>query len=152
MSDSIYRIPHHDEAELATLGALLIDNEAMSIVSKLLCPEDFHSAANRYIYIAMQTLFRRKEDIDLITLANELRSMAAIDTAGSGLAYISRLTSAAPTSANVEYYARIVQAASIRRRLIDISKEIIERANDDSTEVREIIAEAKNRLDKVIIE
>jgi replicative DNA helicase len=136
---------HHDEAELATLGAILLDGEALPAISHLLRPEDFYRTAHQRIYEALLALFDRGQSVDLITLADELRSRGSLEQCG-GLATISRLTSAVPTSANVEYYARIVQAAAIRRSLSRISQEIIARAHDDSVEVRQIMEEAERKI------
>ena len=136
---------HHDEAELATLGAILLDGEALPAISHLLRPEDFYRTAHQRIYEALLALFDRGQSVDLITLADELRSRGSLEQCG-GLATISRLTSAVPTSANVEYYARIVQAAAIRRSLARISQEIIARAHDDSAEVRQIMEEAERKI------
>jgi replicative DNA helicase len=136
---------HHDEAELAVLGAILLDGEALPAVSHLLRPEDFYRTAHQRIYEALLALFDRGQSVDLITLADELRSRGNLEQCG-GLANVSRLTSAVPTSANVEYYARIVQAAAIRRSLARISQEIIARAHDDSVEVPQIVEEAERKI------
>lgn len=136
---------HHDEAEQAVLGALLLDGEALPAVSHLLRPEDFYRSTHQRIYEALLALFDRGQSVDLITLADELRSRGTLEQCG-GLAYVSRLTSAVPTSANVEYYARIVQAAAIRRSLARISQEIIARAHDDSVEVPQIVEEAERKI------
>jgi len=135
----------HDEAEQAVLGALLLDGEALPAVSHLLRPEDFYRSPHQRIYEALLALFDRGQSVDLITLADELRSRGTLEQCG-GLAYVSRLTSAVPTSANVEYYARIVQAAAIRRSLARISQEIIARAHDDSVEVPQIVEEAERKI------
>jgi replicative DNA helicase len=136
---------HNDEAEVATLGAILIDPEALPAVSPLLRAEDFYKSAHQRIYEALFALFDRGQSVDLITLADELRARGALEQCG-GVAAISRLTSAVPTSANIEYYARIVQAASIRRSLHRISQEIIAQSHDDSKEIRVILEEAERRI------
>ena len=136
---------HNDDAEAATLGAMLIDAEALPAVSHLLRPEDFYHAANQRIYEALLALFDRGQSVDLITLADELRSRGTLEHCG-GPAGISRLTSAVPTSANVEYYARIVQGCAVRRSLARISQEIVARAHDDSAEIRQIVEEAERRI------
>src|SRR5208337_951533 len=100
--------------------------------------EDFYKGAHQRIYEAILSLFDRGQSIDLITLAEELRSRGALEQCG-GAAYVSSLTSAVPTSANVEYYARIVQAASIRRTLARVSQEIISRDHDESAEISIIL-------------
>ena len=111
--------PHNDDAEVATLGALLLDSEALATVIRYLRPEDFYKSAHRRVYQAILNLFDRNEAIDLITLTEELKNTSLLDGCG-GPAYISRLTSAVPTSANVRYYAQIVQDCSVRRSLARI--------------------------------
>ncbi len=136
---------HNEEAEIATLGAVLIDAEALPAIIPLLRPEDFYRGAHQRIYEAVLALFDRGQSIDLITLSDELRARGTLELCGGG-AYVSRLTSAVPTSANVEYYARIVQAGSIRRTLARVSQEIISRAHDESSEISVILEDAERRI------
>ena len=138
---------HNEEAEIATLGAVLIDAEALPTIIPLLRAEDFYRGAHQRIYEAVLALFDRGQSIDLITLTDELRSRGTLELCGGG-AYISRLTSAVPTSANVEFYARIVQAGSIRRSLARVSQEIISRAHDESSEISVILEDAEDLLVK----
>ena len=137
--------PHNIDAEVATLGALLLDPEALSTVLRYLRADDFYRAAHRKVYQAILALFDRNEAIDLITLCDELGRVGELEACG-GMARISQLTSAVPTSANVEYYARIVQALSMRRELQRIAASIIADSFDDSREVRIIIEEAERRI------
>jgi replicative DNA helicase len=136
---------HNEEAELATLGAILIDPEALPAVSHLLRAEDFYKTAHQKIYEALLSLFDRGQSVDLITLAEELKTQGSLEQCG-GMASISRLTSAVPTSANIEYYARIIQGASIRRSLNRISQEIMAQARDDTKEIRIILEEVERRI------
>ena len=55
------------------------------------------------------SLFNKGETLDLITITDELRNQGELDSAG-GLGYVSTLTDATPTSANVTYYAGIVRS------------------------------------------
>ena len=137
--------PHNLDAEVATLGALLLDPEALSTVLRYLRADDFYRPAHRKIYEAILALFDRNEAVDLITLCDELGRAGELEACG-GTAQISQLTSAVPTSANVEYYARIVQAMSMRRELQRIAAAIIADSFDDAQEVRYIIEEAERRI------
>ena len=137
--------PHNIDAEVATLGALLLDPEALSTVLRYLRADDFYRGAHRKVYQAILALFDRNEAIDLITLCDELGRVGELEACG-GMARVSQLTSAVPTSANVEYYARIVQALSMRRELQRIAASIIADSFDDSREVRYIIEEAERRI------
>jgi replicative DNA helicase len=137
--------PHNDDAELATLGALLLDSEALSTVVRYLRPEDFYKTAHQRIYQGILNLFDRNEAIDLITLTGELKNNDLLEACG-GAAYISRLTSVVPTAANVRYYAQIVQDCSIRRNLGRIAGKIVSDAHDEAQEVRLIIEEAERQI------
>ena len=66
--------PHNEEAEKATIGALLIDSEALSTVLLYLRPADFYRTAHNKIFQAIIDLFQKGEVVDLITITNELRS------------------------------------------------------------------------------
>ncbi len=137
--------PHNEEAEEATLGALLLDSEALTTVLKYLRADDFYKTANKKIFQAIINLFNRSEAIDLITVTDELRAQGDLESSG-GAGYISKLTSIVPTSANVEYYAQIVQACSIRRNLTRIASKIVSQAHDESLEIGYIIEEAERQI------
>lgn len=137
--------PHNNDAEIATLGAILLDPEALGQVLGHLRPSDFYRNAHARIFEAVLALYERGEEIDLITLTQELRTRSALEGVG-GAGYVSSLTSAVPTSANVEYYARIVRGGSVRRRLLRIANEIIAEAYDDSKESRVIVEEAERKI------
>ena len=137
--------PHNEEAEEATLGALLLDSEALTTVLRYLRAGDFYKSANQKIFQAIINLFNRNEAIDLITVTDELKAQGNLDAVG-GAAYISRLTSVVPTSANVEYYAQIVQACSVRRNLTRIASKIVSQAHDESLDIGYIIEEAERQI------
>jgi replicative DNA helicase len=136
---------HNDEAEVATLGALLIDAEALPAILPLVRPEDFYKTAHQRIYESILSLYERGQTVDLITLTEEMRAKGVLESCG-GTAYIARLTSAVPSSANVEFYARIVQSTSIRRTLSRVSQEIIAQSHDDGSEISVILEEAERRI------
>lgn len=137
--------PHNEEAERATLGALLLDPEALATVLRYLRADDFYRRANRVIFQAIVNLFQRGDVIDLITLTESLRSSGDLSAVGSS-GYVTSLTSAVPTSANVEYYARIVRDSSVRRTMVRIASEIVSTAHDESLESRYIIEEAERKI------
>jgi replicative DNA helicase len=140
--------PHNDEAEVATLGALLLDPESIAVVIRYLRADDFYKSAHKKIYQSILDLFSRGEAIDIITLTEELKTKEMLESSG-GAAYISELTSEVPTSANVEYYAKIVQNLSIRRKLARISSGIIASSFEESVDTRLIIENAEREIFKI---
>ncbi|MDP3179540.1 MAG: replicative DNA helicase, partial [Spirochaetaceae bacterium] len=137
--------PHNAEAEQACLGAVLLDPESLPNVLRYLRPDDFYVNSNREVFAGIVSLYEKGQKADLITLSDELRLLGTLDRAG-GTGYVANLTSVTPSSANVEYYARIVQETSIRRNLLRLSADVSAKAFDDSTESSIILDEAQARI------
>lgn len=139
--------PHNDEAERAALGAVLINfkPEVLDTVQRHVRSEDFYKTAHQIIFAAISELFNKGEAVDILTLTNELSHRGDLEKAG-GPGYVTGLTSAVPTSANVEYYAKIVKEMSIRRTLIDISGKITVNAHSETRECGEILEEAEKYI------
>lgn len=127
------------------MGAVLLDPDSVQSVLKYLRAEDFYVNANRDIFAAIISLYEKSQKADLITLTDELKSLGTLDRAG-GPAYVSGLTSVTPSSANVEYYARIVQETSVRRSLIRLSAELNAKARDEGIESNLVLDEAQARI------
>ncbi len=137
--------PHNDEAEQATLGAILLDGDVLSTVFRFLRADDFYQVSHQKIFSSIVDLFNRGETIDLLTLTEALASAGNLEACG-GAAYVSFLTDQVPTSANVEYYARIVKDRSVRRRLLRISRELSSQALEETTDTRVLIEEAEQHI------
>jgi replicative DNA helicase len=137
--------PHNSEAEQAVLGAVLLDPDSVPAILKYLRAEDFYVNANRDVFAGIVSLYEKGQKADLITLTDELKSLGTIDHAG-GPGYIAGLTTVTPSSANVEYYARIVQETSVRRNLIKLSAELNTKARDEAVESSLVLDEAQARI------
>ena len=137
--------PHNDDAERAVIGATLIDESAVTIAQEYLRPDDFYSSRHRKIFEAVLSLFNKGTRPDLLTLSGELEKAGKLEESG-GNDYIASLTHAVPSSANVEYYAQVVQKCSLRRNLIQISGEAGSRAYDETAEPRLLLEETQQKL------
>ncbi len=137
--------PHNDEAEQATLGALLLDDDAISTAVRFLRPADFYNNANQRIFQVIINLFNKGKKADIITVVEELRRLGELDVAG-GPAYIASLPAVVPTSANIEYYAKTVQDHAIRRALISLASSVSAKSFDETREGRMILEEAQQAI------
>lgn len=118
MTEDSIVLPHNIEAEQACLGACLIDPEAIDRVSESLDgPGDFYREAHQEIWMAIEALAQRHQNIDLITTFNELRERGKLEMCG-GAAYLDMLTAMVQSSAHVTSYARIVADRALERRLM----------------------------------
>ncbi|MCC6145208.1 MAG: hypothetical protein IT368_15485, partial [Candidatus Hydrogenedentes bacterium] len=122
--------PQNIEAERSVLGAMLINNDVIGTAVEILrdaADEVFYVAAHQHIYSAIVELFRKNQPVDSITLVHQLTSTGTLEDVG-GVPYIADLTGAVPTSANVEYYAKIVLETAVLRKLITTCSRVVAEA------------------------
>ncbi len=123
-----YRVPPHNfEAEMALLGALLSNNRAYDRISEFLLPEHFADARHGKIYDAIKRLVEMGQVADPITLKNLFESDGALDDIG-GADYLARLAASVVTIINTEDYGRTIFDRHLRRALIAIGEDIVNRA------------------------
>lgn len=133
------RIPPHDtDAEIAVLGALLIDREAALLSTELLKPEYFYTDANKEIFEGMQQLYEERKPIDIVTLTSTLKTRKVFDRVG-GASYITSLANAVPTAANIEHYASILREKYLRRSLITLAGSMTEQAFTEDEEAPQVL-------------
>lgn len=140
------RMPPQDIlAEQSVLGAIFIDEGKLVFVREYIEAEDFFKHAHRLIFAAMVALSERNEAIDATTMRNYLANHGDLENIG-GLAYLAEVINSVPTSANAEYYAKIVSEKSNLRKLIERLTDSINQAYDGSDDSDTIIANAEKAL------
>lgn len=143
---TIERLPPHSlEAEEALLGSLLIDPDAIFDITVFLRPDAFYRNQNKWVYDAILSLSDRREPLDLITLTEELRRREQLEEIG-GEAYIISLINAVPTAINAVSYGRLIEAASIRRKMIGAASSIANLAYDEAEDINIVIDRAEQTL------
>ncbi len=138
-------MPQSPDAEKAILGAILINNHAFYRVIGTIDTEDFFKDAHRTIFATMRTMAERSQEIEPLTLKEELAKHALLDQVG-GIAYVSALLDSVPDVANVERYARIVKEKSMLRRLIVMGNSVMRAALDAPSEPGEVLNIAEKTL------
>lgn len=141
-SDALKVPPHDVQAEKSVLGAILIDPSAMNLVAEFLKSEHFYLPEHQSIYSSMLTLFEKQQPVDLITLQSELKKDGALKKIG-GASFLSDLINTVPTSAYVEYYGQIVKSHYVKRKLIELSSRMVEKAFDEKGDVKKLLDEAE---------
>ena len=117
-------MPQNIDAEEAILGAILVNPSCMNKIVENLSPESFYKPAHRYVYEAMLQLYNGEDKIDIVSVSDVLNINQKLELVG-GRAFINDLSYKTITTANVEYYARIVQEKAIKRSLINAGSEIV---------------------------
>jgi len=137
--------PQAPDVEEAVLGGMLIDHDAASIALQILKPDDFYKPANKYIFDTIQKLYERNNPLDLLTVENELKDRELLDSCG-GTAYLSQLTRAVSSAANIEYHAQIIVEKAIKRNLILTCTEIIKDGYDSGSDPFDLLDRAEQHI------
>lgn len=130
--------PQNIEAEQSVIGAVLLENEALAKALEILRPADFYYESHRQIFQCMIELFEKSEPTDLITITEILKRKNKLEEAG-GASYLADLSEKIPTSANIEYYAKIVKEKAVLRNLIHSATEIVSKASAAHENVEDIL-------------
>lgn len=137
--------PQNIEAEQSTLGAMLLEKEAIVRVTEFLTADDFYKESHRVIFDTIVELVDKGEPVDLITLTEALRQKGQLDKVG-GASYLAFLSNCVATAANVEYHGKIVVEKATLRFMISNATKIVESGFQASQDVDEILDEAEKLI------
>lgn len=142
------RMPFSLEAEQSVLGSIMIDPSCMDTVATLISRDDFYLPEHAEIFSAMQSMYLKSRNIDVVTLIDELVISGAYDEAG-GNNYLKVIAEAVPTAVNAVDYAKIVRDRAILRQLIEAGEEIAEAAYAGDDEAEHLIEYAESKVFRI---
>ncbi len=137
--------PHSVDAEEAVLGSILINPDAYYEVAPFLQAEDFFIVRNAWVWEAITRLHERGEQIDYVTVVEELRQQGRLEEIG-GAAYITHLINHTPSSIYAETYGRIVERAALRRRMLTAASTIARLAQQEDSDINDVIDQSEAAL------
>jgi len=138
-------IPHSREAEEAVVGAVLINPEVYYDVAQFLQADDFYIHRHKWIWEAFTRLHEQRTPVDMLTLSEEIDRVDQLAELG-GPAYLTALINQVPSSLNAESYGRIVEAHSIRRKMINAANQIASLAYNEESLVDTVMDEAEKAV------
>ena len=110
--------PHNLDAEKSVLGSVFIKPAAFDEIATTLQVDDFFLPAHREIFDAMLALDQRRQPLDVIAVADELKTRGMLPRLEGGESYLLALANAVPTAENSAHYGRLVKEKATLRRLI----------------------------------
>ncbi|MCR5504982.1 MAG: replicative DNA helicase [Elusimicrobiaceae bacterium] len=138
--------PQALDAEMALLGSMMIEQDALERAISIVSVEHFYKTAHQKIFTAMKNLAVKDKAVDLITLTEELKKQGFLAEIG-GERYLADLMSKVSTAAHVEHYAKIVYDTAMLRELIKISTSTVENCYKNAEqEPSNLIDEAQAKL------
>lgn len=124
---------YDEEVEKTILYYLIFEEEEISLKE-----EDFFITKNKQIYKAIRELKRKKEEINIISIKNQIKSKDDVDV----LKYISTIAENKYES-SLDYAYKELKRLSKKRSLLKINKEILEDINKNNIEDIDIYIEKK---------
>lgn len=137
--------PHSIDAEKSTLGALLIDKDAIIKVADVVSADDFYVPANAIVFDAVIELYNKRIPIDTLTVTAFLEDKNKLDLIG-GSSYLISLTNEVPTATHVYQYAIIVKHKATLRKLLKAGHQITALGYEESKEIEELLEDAEKSL------
>ena len=134
------------EAEQCVLACILIDGGCISRVLDKLKLEYFFNEVNRHIYSIMVMMFTSAQPIDVITVLEAAKKERVFPTEEEIKKYLGDIAQLLPTTANLESYAKIIEEKYYVRSLMNVASEIIENANSNYEDVRNLLDSAEQRI------
>jgi replicative DNA helicase len=140
--------PQNLEAEMAVLGSMLIDDEAISLTIEAINKDSFYKNSHRKIFEVISNLYNANKAVDLITLTDELKRAGILDEVG-GVSFLTGLVNSVPTAANIKHYVSIVREKEILRTLINSSTKIISLCHENEGNIDELVDTAERLVFEV---
>ena len=142
------RMPFSLEAEQSLLGSILINPNCLDDIAPLLSNADFYMPEHSEIYSAMQSMYLKSKNIDVVTLIEELVQSGTYDEAG-GREYLKLIAEAVPAAVNAKDYAKIVRDKAILRQLIGAGEDIAEAAYTGDDEAENLVEYAESKIFRI---
>ncbi len=124
--------PQSIEAEENVLGAMMVNPLVLPRTIEILKPEMFYDPAHTEIFSSIVDLFNSQRPVDIVTVSEDLNSKNKLKLVG-GRTKISSLAVNVVTTANAEYYAKIVAEKASLRDLINAGSDIVEMAYEEGS-------------------
>ncbi len=140
--------PQNLDAEMAVLGSMLLDENAIGEAIETLGGSFFYKDSHRKIYEVVVSLFNNNKAVDLITLTDELKRTGQLDAIG-GVSYLTELANSVPSAANINHYAEIVKEKGTLRSLINSATKIIHSCHQHEGNVSELVDQAEKLIFEV---
>ena len=141
------KMPQNLEAEMSVLGVAFINEYDVNKIVEEVTVDMFFDERNRHIFNAIKNLHDNKIPIDITTIKNELDKDKKLNSVG--LDYLSEVIDSVVTSANLDFYIKIVKDYAVRRNLIETATDIINNTYDDE-DVTSLLDNAEKNILNVV--
>ena len=137
--------PQNIDAEISVLGCGFLEKAALDKIMDEVSDDMFYSEANKTIYKAMKTLHTNNIPVDVNTICNELDKSKSLASVG-GVEYIIEIINSVPSTANLNYYIKIIFEKATLRNMIAKTTAIQEECYDEQAPLLDIVENAERSI------
>ncbi len=137
--------PQITDVEESVLGALILDQDALSNSIDIVKPEYFYKEEHVAIFRAISSLFAEGKPVDLLTVSERLKKNGSLDFVGGTYKLVS-LTERITSAAHIEYHVRLLSEKFIQRELIRVSTETLRDAYDETKDVLGLLDKTETKF------
>ena len=141
------KMPQNLEAEMSVLGVAFLNAQDVNKIVEEVTADMFFDERNRIIFNAIKNLHDSKTPIDITTIKDELDKDKKLNTVG--LDYLTDVIDSVVTTANLDFYIKIIKDYAVRRNLIETATEIINTTYEDENITTLLDTAEKNILNVV---
>ncbi len=127
------------------LGSMILEASTVDIVVQIVRMDDFFRPSHRVIFQTLLEMREAGKPIDLVTLNEQLERAKLLDRVGGTDALVA-LAEGVPSTASVEYYARMVRDKALLRTLITSTQEISQDAYESQDDPAQVLDRAEHRI------
>jgi len=120
MTDELRLPPQAIESEMAALGAMLQDKEAVNVALGVLSAEMFCKSQHRVIFQAIAEMVEKGTVVDIVTVQQYLTESNQLESSG-GIFYLTELIEKSFSAANIEGHCLEVLKRAQLRKIITIA-------------------------------
>lgn len=141
------KMPQNLEAEMSVLGVAFLNAGDVQKIVEEVTADMFFDERNRIIFNAIKNLHDSRTPIDITTIKDELDKDKKLNAVG--LDYLTDVIDSVVTTANLDFYIKIIRDYAIRRNLIETATDIINTTYEDENITTLLDTAEKNILNVV---
>lgn len=138
---SAMKVPADTDAESACLGSMMLSSGATEVGVQRLVSADFYKPQHAAVFAGIVECYRSGQFPDPVAVSAACAGLGNLKQAGE-LRGVMAIQATTPASANMDAYVDIVIDRADRRRIIAVSDQMRNKAEDTTVDLDEIVSDA----------
>lgn len=138
-------LPNSMEVEYCCLSNAMASIDALNRIVDKLTETDFYYTENRIVFSVMKSLYKANKVVDVYTVSEELKNQKQYEQAG-GMKQLGQIGTHSSIVSSTEEYINILLEKSKRRKIIQLSEILSQKAFDESNNILEIVDQTQKDL------